>query len=165
MNNMYCSIDDVVVCHLNCFALPQIFQNLDGQWGGMHCLWPPAASQGQGQVWDWKTLGAETQRQGGRFLSNIISPFYCWFYSWHFVTRFNMADSRGSGRRSQTSLSSPDMLSWNKYVNLFSVMVIYAILSRGNLCHKFTLFCREAFFVGNLRTFECKIFRPQNVLV
>ena len=26
---------------------------------------------------------------------------------------------------------------------------------------KFTLFCREAFFVANLRTFQCKISRPQ----
>ena len=66
---------------------------------------------------------------------------------------------------SVTNIRYADLFSWNKYVNLFSVMVIYAILSRGNLCHKFTLFWREAFFVGNLRTFECKIFRPQNVLV
>ena len=29
----------------------------------------------------------------------------------------------------------------------------------------FTLFCRVAIFVENLRTFECKIFRPKNVLV
>ena len=30
---------------------------------------------------------------------------------------------------------------------------------------KFTLFCREAIFVANLRTFECKMLRPQNMLV
>ena len=29
----------------------------------------------------------------------------------------------------------------------------------------FTLFCREAIFVAHLCTFECKIFRPQNVSV
>ena len=42
---------------------------------------------------------------------------------------------------------------------------IYAILSQGNVCRKFTLFCRESIFVANLRTFECKIFGPQNVSV
>ena len=29
----------------------------------------------------------------------------------------------------------------------------------------FTLFCREAIFVANLRTFGCTIFRPENVWV
>ena len=31
-----------------------------------------------------------------------------------------------------------------------------------NFCHRFTLLCRQAIFVTNLRTFQCKIFRPQN---
>ena len=35
-------------------------------------------------------------------------------------------------------------------------------ISSIKLCCKFTLFCREAIFVANILTFECKILRPQN---
>ena len=41
-----------------------------------------------------------------------------------------------------------------------SLMVIYAILSRGNLCHKFTLFCREAnYHKLCIQNIQCKFFR------
>ena len=59
------------------------------------------------------------------------------------------------------------------YIHLVSNFLTQFLLRGGvsfcfvvrQFCRKFTLFCRGPIFVANLRTFECKIFRPQRVLV
>ena len=50
-------------------------------------------------------------------------------------------------------------------VLFYAQCVIYTQCVISTPKYQFTLFCRETVFSANLRTFECKIFRPWNMLV
>ena len=96
----------------------------------------------------------ECRSQGIAFLPIVAETFGGWHpEAGGEVKKLGAALARHTGQEEGEAVSHPNYYSF--------YLLLKTIPSLQQFTHN--VFCREAIFVANLRTLECKIFRPENV--